>query len=82
METHCSHPTKLQSAAQQQGKAKHVLSGMARRSYHAHSLELGTICRAVVLGVVAEDSRAVEGAVILREVEPALEAMRALSSNS
>lgn len=50
--------------------------------YHAYSLKLRSICRAVVLGVVAEDSGAVEGAVILREVEPALEAMGALSSDS
>ena len=55
---------------------------MSRRPHHAHSLELGTICRAVVLGVVAEDSGTVEGAVILRKVEPALETVRALSTDS
>lgn len=55
---------------------------MSRRPYHAHSLELGAICRAVVLGVVAEDSGTVEGAIILREVKPALETVRALPTDS
>lgn len=51
-------------------------------AYHAHSLELDSVGRAVILGIVTEDSGSVEGAVILREVQPALEAMRALSSNA
>jgi len=51
-------------------------------SYQAHSLELGAVSRAVVLGVVAEDGGAVEGAVVLGEVQPALEAVRALSSDT
>lgn len=51
-------------------------------AYHADSLELAVISWAVLLGVVAENSGTVEGAVILREVQPALEAMRALSSDA
>ena len=37
-------------------------------AYHAHSLELGTVGRAVVLGIVTEDGGSVEGAVIFWEV--------------
>lgn len=51
-------------------------------SYHAYSLELGVICGAVLLGVVAEDSGTVEGAVVLGEVQPALETVRALASHT
>ena len=51
-------------------------------AYHADGLELGVVSGAVLLGVVAENSGTVEGAVILREVQPALEAVRALSSDT
>jgi len=53
-----------------------------RTAYHADSLELGVVSGTVLLGVVAEDSGTVEGTVILWEVQPALEAMRALSSDT
>ena len=51
-------------------------------AYHADSLKLDAICWAIVLGVVAEDGCAVEGAVIFGEVQPALEAVRALTPNT
>lgn len=51
-------------------------------AYHADSLELGVVSGTVLLGVVAKDSGTVEGAVIFGEVEPALEAVRALSSDA
>lgn len=50
--------------------------------YRADCLELGTISWAIVLGVVAEDSGTVEWAVILRVVQPALEAVRALTTET
>ena len=71
------HKTSNSNTAKQE-----VSSGTSRKPHHAHSLELNAICRAVVLGVVTEDSGAVKGAVILREVQPALEAVRALSSDA
>lgn len=49
----------------------------------AHQAECGQGCvwaGAVLGGVVGEDGGAVEGAVVLREVQPALEAVRALPS--
>ena len=51
-------------------------------AYRAQCLELGAICWAVLLGVVAEDSGTVEGAVIFWEVQPALEAMWAVSPDA
>ena len=51
-------------------------------AYRAECLELGAICWAVLLGVVAEDSCTVEGAVIFGEVQPALEPMRALAADA
>ena len=66
--------------------AKSQSAGVATNSrcaaYHADSLELGVVSGTVLLGVVAEDSGTVEGAVILGEVQPALEAVRALPSNT
>ena len=51
-------------------------------AYRAQCLELSAICWAVLLGVVAEDSCTVEGAVIFWEVQPALETMWAVSPDA
>ena len=51
-------------------------------AHHADSLELSVVSGTVLLGVVAENSGTVEGTIILREVQPALEAVRALSSHA
>lgn len=55
---------------------------MGQCEYRAECLELGAFCRAVVLGIVAEDGGTVEGAVVFREVEPALEAVGAVTSDA
>mmetsp|Transcript_10143 Transcript_10143/g.27656 ORF Transcript_10143/g.27656 Transcript_10143/m.27656 type:complete len:447 (+) Transcript_10143:428-1768(+) len=49
---------------------------------HAKGWELLRSFRAVLLGVIGEDCDSVEWAVLLREVEPALEAVGALSSDA
>lgn len=56
----------------------HVMQG----TYRAKCLELDTISWAVVLGVMAEDCGTVEGAVILGKVQPALETVRALTTDT
>lgn len=52
------------------------------RTYIAQGGQLDIVSGAVLLGVVAEHGGAVEGAVVLREVQPALEAVGALSTHT
>ena len=72
----------MNTTAVGQSQAGALNTKRCRIAYSADSLELDAICGAVVLGIVAEDGGAVEGAVVLWEVQPALEAVRAVSSDT
>ena len=52
------------------------------RTHIAQGRQLDIVSGAVLLGVVAEHGGAVEGAVVLREVQPALEAVGALPTHT
>ena len=51
-------------------------------AYRADGLELDALNWAVVLGIVAEHSGTVEGAVILREIQPALQPVGAVTADT